>query len=226
MQIKVKKKGLIRSIGPYYKAAAGGTPLSLDGLGAEANSSNATTSATIVTSLSNNIIVACLLANGENASTVVGSSLGSFTRRARIIVSGNNVEVWWVLAPSPLSGGGEGITVTFPNPTFNTVTAFAVNGAKTSAPFDTDPSLPAIGSSDPLSVSTAATNTLVFAAYRMAGTANPTFGGGFTQIQGLGNFFAVGCKIFSSPQTGLSIPLATGAGDSNGSIADAIVQGP
>lgn len=201
---------------------AGGTPLSLDGPGAEASGSTATTSVSLSTSLSNNVIVVCLIANGTNASGVSSPTLGPFTRRSAIF-SGNNVEVWWAVASSPLVN--ESITVALAGAGFNTVTAFAVNGAKTSAPWDTNVALPVTGSSDPLSVSTTATNTFIFGTYRLS-TGNPTAASPFTAIKLNSDFMLTEYNIYSSPQTSLAVPIGVGVGTSNGGIADAIVQGP
>lgn len=199
------------------------TPLSVDGLGGENSNTSITNAVSITTSLSNNIIMVCVIANGNNVVSVVGSSLGSFTLRTRII-SGNNVETWWKLATAPLIST-EVITVTYAGAGFNTVTAFAVNGAKTSAPFDTNVVLPVVGASDPLSVSTTASNTLVFGTYRLS-TGNPTAGGTFTGIKLNSDFMLTEYNIYSSPQTGLAVPVGVGVGTANGGIADAIVQGP
>jgi hypothetical protein len=116
------------------------------------------------------------------------------------------------------------ITVTVTSATFNTIDIFAVNGAKTSAPFDVNGSLPAISATDPVSVSTTAANTMILAAFRNS-AGSSTAGTGFTLIGGA-DFQLTEYKIVSAAQTGLSVTMGTGAGTSNGAIGDAIVQGP
>lgn len=202
--------------------------LSLDG----SNSSGLTLlspTVTLTTTKTNDVIVIFAASNGGPVISVSGSSLGAFTLRARNTVGGNDATEWYAVASGVLSS--ETITLTNTSPGFTSIFAFGVNGAKTSAPWDTNASLPKLasggGASDPITVSTTALNTIVFGGFRTGSVPTPTNGAGYTNIAPLTAGFALAeYQIFAAAQTNLSITLTTGAGNANGSIGDAIVQGP
>lgn len=205
--------------------SSGGLTLSLDGVGGvgTTGSGNSTT-ATMSTSLPNDIIIVFVATNFTTVASVSGSTLGAFAFRASSGAgSAGPIEEWWVRAPSALTS--EVITVTITTgPTFIAATAFAVNGGKLSgSPFDGVSAV--TGTSDPLSITTASANTFIMGGFRV-GTASPTAGAGYTAIQLNSNFELSEYKIVSTTQTGLSVTIGTGVGTANGGIADALVQGP
>jgi hypothetical protein len=209
--------------GPGTPASSAAT-LSIDG-SALANSSAATTSVTLSTTKSNDIIVVAIEDNGGAITGVTGGGL-TWARRATITGGGSNLETWWALAASPLSGVS--ITVTPTSSGFTTVTAFGVNGAHTAAPWDVNAALPNHSSgtpSDPRSATTTASNTMIIGAFRDS-TSSPTAGAGYTAIQLNADFALTEYQIVSSPQTALAVTVGTGVSNTNGGIADAIVQGP
>jgi hypothetical protein len=136
--------------------------------------------------------------------------------------SANGIETWWALASSPLVSD----VITVHTDFFDdiTVTAFAVSGANTGSPWDTNGSLPALnngsGNNAPSvsGVSTTATDTIVFS---FAGDAqNPQFvngaGTGYTQLaaphnNGRNNWSNGECqyKAFSSAQSSITVAPAT-----------------
>ncbi len=205
------------------KAGVAAPVLSIDGTPIEANSSAATTSITLTTTKTNNIIILVIETNGGPISTVSGGGL-TWARRAQNSAGTTNIETWWALASSILSGVT--ITVTPTTTNFTTVIGFAVNGAKTSSPFDGTAVTVSGIPSDPISISTTAANTMIIGAFRFAGTSNPTAGSGFTGLALNADFALAEYQIVSAPQAGLSVTVGTGVGNSNGGIADAIVQGP
>ncbi len=203
-------------------AAGGGGPLSLDGSVHGTSPGTNFAVLTLSTTKTNNIIYVASESNGSPTS-VVGSTLGAFTAR-----SAGAISSFWILAPSILSS--ETITLTYSGGTsFISATAFAVNGANTSSPFDVNGSVPTLTSfgvpADPISLSTTANDTIIIGAYRFSSQSNPTAGTGFTAIQLNGDFLLTEYKIVSSAQTSLPITVGTGVGDTNQGIGDAIVMG-
>jgi hypothetical protein len=202
--------------------------LSLDGQVAGANSStNTLVLPALVTTKSNNVIVVLTGVNSANPTSVVGSTLGAFTQHG----SGGSVQLWWKLqGVTPLAG--EVITATMPAGTYATGRAFAVNGAKTSAPFDTNASVPNLtgfgAPQDPATITTTAANTMVIGAWRMSAASSPNAGPGFTQIPTVspGDYYLYEYQIFST--NGLKT-VTVGAPDVGGTMQgfiDAIVAGP
>lgn len=207
--------GVRRTLLKKKSAAAAANTLALDG-SAEGTGSGATVTATMSTSLANNIIMVSVLSNGGAVSGVSGSTLGLFTRRATNGAASPQ-ETWWKLATGVLTS--EVITVSAPA-AFTTVIAFAVNGSRTASPFD---GTAVTGTTDPLSITTTNANTMVLGCWR-GGVPSMTAGAGFTAIQLNADFALSEYKLLSSAQT-ISVTIGTGAGGGAG-IVDAIVQGP
>lgn len=198
--------------------------MSLDGSAADVNTTGLTASISISTTKPNNVIVVMVFSNQGPLVSVIGSTLGAFTKRASTGSGANIMEEWYAISPDILTM--EIIVATCPASGFSAMIGFAVNGAKTSAPFDTNVALPSIGASDPGTVSTTAANTMVLGAFRMS-TGTPSAGAGFTQIENPASvFMLVEYQLASSPQSNLSVTVGTGAGTTVSSIGDAIVQGP
>jgi hypothetical protein len=205
---------------PLAKAGAGVT-LSLDPSGPANNSGGTTTQTlTISTTLTNNIIIVMGQVNDTTDISVTSSGL-TWTRFAVFAGGPSTIYGYWALATGVLLN--HLITVNFAGTaSFSIATAFAVNGAKTSAPFDTNAALPmqsGIGGT----LTTTASNTMLIAAL------NPLDGSaqsGWPMVSGGGtsSFWLCETKIVSSPQTATAIPSASG--NPTVMIGHAIVQGP
>lgn len=209
-------------IGPS-SIVAGGVTLSLDGSAHAAPNATNIVTMSLTTTKTNDIIYVMSSGNGSDVS-IVGSTLGAFTRRG----GGGSINGYWVLASSILTG--EVITITYSGgATFVTGSAVAVNGAKTSAPFDVNGSIPTLTAfgvpADPFSITTSAANTILIGGFGMNGTSNPTAGAGWTAFQLNGDFLLTETKIVSAAGSN-SITIGTGVSDSKQGFGDAIVQGP
>lgn len=191
--------------------------------GAKAHTNFATASSTVslTTTNSNDLIVVDILNVGACFTAAVsGSTLGSFGA-AHANDAGVQSFRFAKLAASPLSA--EVLTISGLNPTFNTVDAYAISGANTSTPFDAGGPVTANGAApqDPLSITTVNAKTMVIGAFS-TGTASPTAGAGFTLIGGA-NFQLTEYKILSAAQT-LSVTMGTGVGTATVVILDGVVE--
>lgn len=128
---------------------------------------------------------------------------------------------YYAIAPQALSGDVIGVNI---DGTASHVTenVFAISGANTSSPFDTNQTVPATPMQSTGVVSTNNSNDFVFAGYRFANTSTPAAGGDWTAISSAGGNFLSEYQIVSSQQAGLT-PTAS-ATDQNGGIVDAVVQ--
>lgn len=217
--------------------ALDGTPQS--GSTSGAATATVVTSSALVTTGTNDVIVALIaISDGTNARTVSSVSGGGLTWAKRSGISGTNssfahgdLEVWYATTTSTfnstvtanLSGTAEEIVIV----------AFAASGANTTTPFDVNASLPATNSnltgtaSDPAAtISTTNANCFLFAAGNdTGGTWNggsaPTAPSGFTRaafisgFSGSPNFWPNDedgvYKIVSSTQSSLAITWGTTA---------------
>lgn len=197
--------------------------MSLDGSTSNVNGSTTALAATLTTTKTNDVICVMVLTNAGPIISVSSPTLGAFAKRTNAGPSPNFIELWYKASPAVFN---EAITVISTSAGYMTIIAFGVNGAKTSAPFDVNASLPTTGTADPLTISTTAVNTMAIGGF--GGTTNqPTAGGGYTQIDNTVNsFMLVEYQLLSAAQTNLSVTVGTGAGTTNRSIADALVQGP
>jgi hypothetical protein len=163
--------------------------LSVDGIATNTGTGNSG-SVTLTTTLSNDIIVVLIAceadsrgagANPSSVSSVTATGL-SFTQRSRFhsesgiqahgIVADLDYEVWWALAASPLSSVTISVSMTNSGGNIDdwAITAFGVNGANTSTPWDANGSLPSTANTANLSttapscsgISTTAANTMIF----------------------------------------------------------------
>ena len=156
---------------------------------------------------------------GGSYGTPTGSGL-TFTSRGGSYSGANFIDVYYAIASSALAG----VVITAPDTSssYTQAVVFAVSGYNTSTPFDTNGSVPASGSADPISISTTETNTFIFGAFG-GSQANFTPGSGWSLIASPTNgYFLVEYQIVSSAQTGLSVDIGTGAGQGSGAYADAI----
>lgn len=177
---------------------------------------------TLTTTKANDVVVVFIETN-QNYNTITSVSsptLGNFTIRAQV----NNASPFGMMEWYATSVGiltGEVITVSMSSSAFTSVTAFGVNGAKLSAPYDLGVGLPVTGSSDPITVSTLSSNTMVIGSFSSA-SASATAGAGYTGIALNANFHLAEYQIFSSQQTGRSVTMGTGAGTADRAIGDAL----
>lgn len=219
------------------KPAAGGPNLTaLDGSAQGTNPASMATSVvvTLTTANTNDIIVLSIEANNfsgaGNALTVtsiVDTAGLTWTSRA---ISYNDVAFpifeYYAISASALTA--DIITITFNNTTNFGIeaTAFGISGANTTTKFDSNGSLPVApltGPFDPLTYSTSNANDFIISHFRMASTANPTQGAGWTKIIGA-NFQLVQYRTVSATQASQPAAIGTGVGDSNGGIVDAFIS--
>lgn len=199
--------------------------LSIDGTASTFGNSGSSvaTDAALTCSNAGNVINVVITTNGSTVSSVSSGGV-SFTLRKRQTTGSDHLEYW-----TGYNAGTHNavVTVSFTGTSsFATIHAWGSNGAPSSAYFDVNASLPDAGTTDPRTVSTTAADTMIIGAFRFGSTANPTNGTGFTQILGASGsgYTLTEYKIVSAAQTGLSVPVGTGAGNANAAIADAIVQ--
>lgn len=156
--------------------------------------------------------------------TVTGITGGSLTwtrRASQDNGSNTRIELW--SAPATGAVSSEIYAVNFSgSSSFATADVFAFSGQDTSGtPFDSNASVPAKSATDPVSISTDNADDVIVACFRESSTANPTEGSGFTKISGA-DYLLTEYKIVAATQSSLSCAQGTGAGDSNGCIADAL----
>lgn len=200
--------------------------LTLDGKAKGTSNTGTTTgpSATLTTTLTNDVIIAFVWARSSNSSlptaTISGGSL-SWTRRFRHAVTMDNadatvLEEWYAIAASALSSAV--ISSTFDvNVGRCNIQVFGVNGAYTASPFDGNGSLPAIleGTSasntgtHAVTYSTTQTDTFVMGCLVSDGTTlvDGSPADSFTNIDSTQNFTTGSCveyKVFSTTQTSQS----------------------
>jgi hypothetical protein len=164
----------------------------------------------------------CLIgftATNSGAVTNVTDTLGLSWALRATNGAGQPEEEFYALGPT--SGGfPQTDTISFNAPSgFIAAGVVGIVGCNTSSPFDGSA---VVGTSDPLTISTSHTNTIVLGGFRMSSTAAPTAGSGYTQL-GNGFYTLNEYQTFTSTQSGLSVTIGTGAGNANGAIADAIV---
>lgn len=200
--------------------------LALEGTPVHNNASSGTSLVTgaFTTSNASEVFIVATI-NSTTISSISGGGLTWAKRTSAIDGSGDALEEWAAKATGALSAVQ--FTITLAGATgFITVDTFAFSGQDTTTIWDGNASIPAHlngpFAADPITVSTNNANDVVIGGFRMAGTASPTAGSGFTQISGA-NFQLTEYKIVSSAQTNLSVSITTGSGNSNGGVADALM---
>ncbi len=196
-----------------------GTPQHVTGSG-----SNTTNLPAFTTSVAARLFIS--VAFNDTAGVVVsGISGGGLTWTQRVGRNGTNssIELWSAEAASAVAGAVFTITYSAAaTPAFTSAHVFAFSGQDTSGtPFDGNGAVPASSATDPVAITTTNADDVIIAAYRESSTASPTAGTGFTTIIGA-DYHLAQYKIVAAPQTGLSCTQGTGAGDSNGCVADAL----
>lgn len=187
-------------------AASGPTAKSLDGSASTQASSVSSSTVTLSTTKTNDILVLQITAEGAtgaalSASSVTSTSSLTWHPRGQVQAGpatmqggANNyldIETWWALAPSPLTN--EVVTVNMSHSIDDmTLIVFGVNGCNTSSPWDTNVSLPAYqnnGSNGTASaptvsgVSTTSTAPLMLGCLGSVNPASPSPPSGWTNIQ-------------------------------------------
>lgn len=200
----------------------GGGGLSLDGSNANNVVGGTSQTITLTTTKTNDIIVVCAVAGSSTVSGVSDTSGLTWTHRGTNTTSGQRLETWWALATGTLSG--DTITITYGASNTYEVIVFAVNGAHTAGPWDTNAGLPATsGFAGAPSISTSNANDFIFGYITGASGLSP--GAGWTTLK-LFSFSFTEYQIVSSTQSGLSANYSGGSGTVQSGIGDAIIAGP
>lgn len=197
--------------------------LALDGSNSSVGTANGTTTLTLTTTQSNDVIVAIIAANALGSS-VTAPGL-TFTQRSQANNSGSawRVTTFYAIAASPLSN----VTITLNWSNGNVLTScwvFGVSGANTVTPWDTNGALPAISNSaDNVTYSTTNANDFVITGMT-EGNATPSPPSGFTAIAGPNTsyFSGVAYQIVTSTQSGVNVTWSQGG--SGATMVDAIMQ--
>ena len=134
---------------------------------------------------------------------------------------GGGIYEYYAVAPHALSADAIGVNFNGPL-SYVALGVFAISGAKTSAPFDTNASLPATPNTSTGSANTNNANDFIFAGYGFSSSSNPNAGPGWNAINASGGNFLSEYQIVSATQSDL-VATASSA-DENGGIVDAVVQ--
>lgn len=222
-------------------ALDGNVPVSTDGA-----SNSSFIIAGLTTTSANDIVIVVVVLNDPTAPGTVSTvsatggtgTVGTFTKRSSItgtntLGSQMDLEVWWALATTTLTT--KTITVNFSGtPDSSKAFSFAISGANTAAPWDTNGSLPKTvtqatsGTPTATGVSTSNANDILLGFCGLP-TGSETAGSGYTliiSITGSGTTLsATGAgqyQIVSSTQSSISVAFGTGATFGYLMIADAI----
>lgn len=162
----------------------------IDGTNSASGTSASTYTLTISTTQANDVLI---LASGTNVATgtasitAISDTAGLiWTKRASSAIANtlSFVETWFAIAANPLTGNTITVTLSQTAAGYQGI-VFAVSGRNTTAPFDTNSSLPAIPAENTApAVSTTAASAFIFGVIRSGGAANVSPGSGFTQING------------------------------------------
>lgn len=197
--------------------------LELDGSGYTSLPFVRSTAATVnlTTTHANDVIVVDVI---ENATTVAAVSDGAgLTWYLRAVAGSASQPVYEYYAIAPTALTNDNIQVSFAGTaSYVDLNAFGVSGVETSAPFDTNPSVPATHGTGPASVSTNNANDLILASYRFLYDQFPAAGLGWSAINPTGGYYLSEYQITSSAQSALVANASTS--DQNGGIVDAFVQ--
>lgn len=194
--------------------------LALDGSVHRNVTSGTSTTVTLSTANSNDIIALVVEINGTTASSISSANTTGWASRA--INASPRLELWYGIASNSLSS--EIITVNFAgSTTYCTIDCFGISGADITNKWDSNGALPDIGTTGLRSITTSNADDFLIGAYRFSDTENPSGGTGWTEIFST-HFLLTEYKIVSSTQSGLSVTIGTGNGNQNGGLADAIMM--
>ena len=219
--------------------------LALDAAAANSGGGNAVFgNITLSTSVAHDVIVLCVFNelgshNGNNPIAISGVSDTAgltWTKRSSKTFGKGAVEIWYAIASAMLSS--DTITFNFASTTDDwSCMAFAVSGADTSSPWDTNGALPAsndgLGGTPSVSVSTTARNAFVFAFagsesyFSSSSPQAPLTAVTAPSNTAWGQEFASSLAAYAietSPQSSLSLTYNSISG-AWGMLGDAIVEG-
>lgn len=205
--------------------------IAIDGTGNGTGSSSITATASLTTSSTNDYIIACARFQATALTSVSGSTLGTFTKIAENINSGNNVTIWAIFSSGTISS--ETITATQSQAFDMTLDVFGVSGTNQSS-LVWDSGGPVVSNSSPQNFTNATADCLLVNIVNWF-IANPNAGTGFTALSGSGpNGDLTQYKLLSSTGTtsigtgndglvnsfaAVGIPLASGGGGGGGTTA-------
>ncbi len=227
--------------GDYYLLCSNGQRcvMAIDGSAYNTNSCNAVTTCqlTLSTASPDDVII---LAGYETSSSVHISSISDtagLTWQVREQYSSNGMtEEWYAIASSVLSS--DVVTVYYSGSATGGISAFAIHGANTAAPFDTHSGLPVTGTgsnteSESVSISTSNAYDMIIGIMSCTSSSTMSVGNGFTQASGPSNPNCTSSprldteyQYVDSSQNGMSVSFSTSSKVTYNMIADAIVEGP
>lgn len=219
-------------------------PFGLDGSAkGHTNGTTTTCAATLTTTASHDVIVACIETKGGTVSGIADVAGLTWTKRTSFNPASNStvdMEIWWAHAPSPLTA--DVITATLSSTAGVSMIVFAVSGANFGAPFDghnaNSIKVDNAGSGNPSAVITTDDTRGGF----IFGVIGSDDGGGSVTSVATGmNVFldaettttgqvdrvAVGYKIATANQTNFSLSFTQNGGGANDRylMADCIIAG-
>lgn len=207
---------------PLVTAGGGaGSPPSIDPNGSAIGffqlGSGTSTTVTISTTNSNDVIIMDLSDSSGASSAVVSSPSLTWTKRTSVFPGSATTERWFAIAASPLTS--EVITISGLSNSFSRGTAVAISGANTAAPFDAGG--PVSGSTaDPQSITTASPNTLILAYFTCNTPTSP--GAGWTTVHTAAGDFAISEYQTQTAAGTYSATLGTGG---TGTASTFIIDG-
>jgi hypothetical protein len=217
------------------QASADGSSLALDGSAKNGCGYVSTCSVSMTTTQPSDVIVVGCNCWPNGAAFTVRDTAGlTFApRTVQVGIGGGQfIQTWYAIAPAPLTGDSISVVTTDTGETWYGVVAFAVSGANTTSPFDSNATLPAsqantdCPSSAPCStgVSTSGPD-FVFQFGGDTGYTHQTAGAGFTMIRAntAGQNAYAQYEVTSAPLSSATLSFGTGQGSDFGAIADAIV---
>ena len=202
-------------------SGAGVGTLALDGNGFTSKPFVASTSASVnlTTSKANDVIILEIVQNGASVSAVSDTAGLIWHQRAMAGSGSSTIYEYYAIAANALTA--DAITVSFAGTaSYADVNAFAVSGANTSSPFDSNGSVPVTAATSSGAVTTSNANDFIFAGYRFNSNSTPGAGSGWTAINASGGYYLSEYQIVSATQANL-VATASSA-DQNGGIVDAI----
>lgn len=220
-------------LGLGQTVAGGGTP-AIDGTNTVGGSSAVSLSLTLTTTQSNDVII--VLAGGSNsvtpgtALTVSGCSLSWTQKSFANDTTGREVQLWYAIAASPLSGCTITETVTSGDWNVTGMTAEGISGANTTTPFDPNGASSGVAhgvTSTPTvsGISTSNAHDILIGGVVAGGSGPPTAGSGFTQLwnsSAVAPVLASEYEVVSATQSGISLTFGVPSSASWAMLAAAV----
>ncbi|MDA4136343.1 MAG: protease pro-enzyme activation domain-containing protein [Thaumarchaeota archaeon] len=207
--------------------------LSLDGSVSTGTNLGATVTVSLTTSCSPDVVIVLIGENTARATATANTPTATgltFTQRTSL--PSGSIRVWEYYAITTGLLTSQSITEVMSQPTAYTMTAFAVCGANTASPFDSNPSLPKAngglwGTSHSNTATTSSSNDFIFAFDSSEGNPSYTTVNGYTSLrtQQVSSWMASSSeyKVVSSIQSGTALGFTLSVGESGSQIVDAIV---